>query len=336
MTRDEAVSDLVQRYLCAVGEELPRKLRTDVTRELRTLVEDKLEERAQVLAKPIDLPLAAYVLQEIGEPGEVARRYDPSPQYLVGPRFYPAFVKIGKIVLAGLAILVLLTTVLGRPFTPEGTRSLLTWGTLGRVLERYFQMVITLFGQAVIVLAILERTKLGQRIAPSGRWDPLDLPETPEAEEDRVTVGGAAVDVCLTVLFAVLLNFFPQWVGVIMVNKAGPTFVRLADLGVYMPLLAINVWLTLALVLKLIVLRQLRWTTPTRWANIGLGFFGAAILLAIAAKSTLQAPASAPLLQPVLWVFGRLIYVVPFAVLIGPVLRIVRLVKGHPAPAPVR
>jgi hypothetical protein len=336
MTKDEAVSDLVQRYLCAVGEELPRNLRADVTRELRTLVEDKLEDRARILGKPVDVPLAAYVLQEIGEPGEVARRYDPSPQYLVGPRFYPAFVKIGKIGLAGLAILVLLTTVLGHAFTPEGARSLLTWGTLGRVLARYFQMAITLFGEAVIVLAILERTKLGQKIAPSGRWDPLELPEAPEAEEDRVTVVGAAVDVCLMILFAVVLNFFPQWVGVIMVNKAGPTFVRLTDMGVYLPILAINVWLALALVLKLTVLRQLRWTTPTRWADVGLGLLGAAILLEVAARSTLQAPASAPAFQPVLWVFSRLLYVVPFAVLIGPLLRIVRLVKGHPAPAAAR
>jgi hypothetical protein len=330
------VTDLVERYVCAVGQELPRRLRADVTRELRTLVEDKLEERARILEKPIDVPLAAYVLQEIGEPGEVARRYDPSPQYLVGPLFYPAFVKIGKIVLAGLAILVILTTVLGHGLSAEGAKTLLTWGTLGRMLARYFQLGITLFGEAVIVLAILERTRLGRRVAPSGRWDPLDLPDAPEAEEDRVTVVGAAVDVCLTILVFAVVNFFPQWLGVVMVNKTGPTFVRLTELGVYLPLIAVNVWLALAVVLKLVVLGQRRWTAPTRGADIGLALFGAGILLEIAARSTLHAPASAPAFEPALRVFGRLLYLVPFAVLIGPFLRIVRLVKGHPAPAAVR
>jgi hypothetical protein len=55
MTWPKDVNDLVERYLWAVREELPRRLAEDVTRELRTLIEDKLADRAQALGTPVDL-----------------------------------------------------------------------------------------------------------------------------------------------------------------------------------------------------------------------------------------------------------------------------------------
>ena len=334
MTRDQAVKDLIDRYLFAVGEELPRALAADVTRELRTLVEDKLEDRSRALGQPVDTALACYVLQEIGEPGEVARRYDPSPQYLVGPRFYPAFMRIAKIALIGLAIMLLFTTVLSHALSPSGTKTLLSLTMIVRLLGLYFQIAITLFGEAVIVLAILERTRLGRQAPRPRDWNPRDLPEAPEADEDHVSVAGAAVDICLTVLFGLWLNFFPQWVGVVMVTRdAGLAWVRLTDLGVHLPLVAITVWLALALALKLVVLGQRRWTKPTRWAQVGLEILGAAIAFEIAGGSSLHAPAAAPALRAPLHVLGSLLYVVPFALLIAPLLRVSRLVRGPVVPS---
>jgi len=333
MTRDKAVTDLIDRYLFAVGEELPRALAADVTRELRTLVEDKLEDRSRALGRPIDAALAGYVLQEIGEPGEVARRYDPSPQYLVGPLFYPAFMRIAKIALIGLAIMLLFTTVLSHALSPNGAKTLLSFATVVHLLGLYLQIAITLFGQAVIVLAILERTKLGQRVARLRAWDPRDLPEVPEAEEDRVSVAGVAVGICLTVLVAVWLNFFPEWVGVVMVAQGGqPVWVRLTEMGLHLPLVAITVWLALALALKLVVLGQRRWTKPTRWTEAGLGILGAAIAFEIAGGSTLHAPAAAPAFQVPLRLLGSFLYVLPFVLLIAPLLRVFGLIRGRAEP----
>lgn len=332
MTRDKAVTDLVDRYLFAVGEELPRAQAADVTRELRTLVEDKLEERSRILGRPADAALACYVLQEIGEPGEVARRYEPSPQYLVGPRFYPAFVRIAKIALVGLAVMLLFTTVLSRAFSPDAMATLVSLTTVARLLRVYFQIAIALFGGAVIVLAFLERTKLGQWAARPRAWDPRDLPELPEAEQDRVGLAGAAVDVCFTVLFGAWLNLFPQWVGVVMATREGPVWVRLVEMGVYLPLLAINVWLGLSLALKLTLLARRRWTKATRWAQVGLDVLGAAVVFLIAGRSALHAPPAAPVLEVPLRLLGSLLYLAPFALLMAALLRALRLVRAPAAP----
>jgi len=335
MTTQDAVSNLIGRYVFAVGEELPRRLRDDVTRELRTLVEDKLDDRARTLGKAADVALATYVLQEIGEPGEVARRYDPSPQYLVGPRFYPAFVKVLRIAVVGLAILLLLTNVLTHALSPEATATLLTFATLGRLVRAYFQTGIMLFGEAVIVLAILERTTLGQKFSPSGEWDPRELAEVPEAEEDRIAFVGVAVDVCLAVLFGMVLNFLPEWVGFITIHgKSQTTFVSVRDVGIHLPILAINVWLALSIGLRLALLSRRRWTPSTRWAQVALGVFASGIFMAVAATSSPQAPPGLPALDPLLRVIGSLLYVAPFAVLIGPLLNAVKLLRDAWAPPP--
>jgi hypothetical protein len=330
MKTENAPAELIDRYLFAVGEELPRDSRADVTRELRTLIEDKLEDRAQTLQKPIDAALVSYVLQEIGEPRSVARRYDPKPEYLIGPRFYPAFIKIVKIGLAGLAALILLSTLLGHSSSPAGAAGILAAETLWSMAKIYFQVAIALFGEAVIVLAILERTSLGQKVT-SKPWDPRDLPELPEGEQDRLSVAGLAVEICLIVFFACILNFAPDWIGVLMVNTSGhPLFVKLTEFGLYLPVLALDILWAWALVLKFAVIAQRRWTKLTRWLEIGQGIFAAAVVFAIATHSSIHAPASCPQIEPALPVFKLVLTIAPFAVLIQPLIRVVHLVRGNP------
>ena len=331
MTWDKDVSDLIARYLHAVSEGLPRPLRDDVTRELRSLIEDKLEDRAQTLAQPIDAALAAYVLHEIGRPADVARRYDLAPQYLVGPRFYPAFMRILKIGLAGLAVMLLFSTLVGQVLSPQGPHSVWSLATLGRLLTLYFQIGISFFGQAVIVLAILERTKPAERMTRD--WDVRDLPELPDAREEPMSIAGTAGGACLTVRVAVWLNFFPRSVAVFMVMDDQSVVVPLSDFGIHLPMLAIDFWLALALTLKLVMIAQRRWTQTTRWAQVGLGFLAAIVLFDIVAHSTLSTPSGLPALVHLLAPLSLLFYAMPLIALISPLKRVVRLLRPRPATA---
>jgi len=328
----DGASELIDRYLFAVGEELPRDSRADVTKELRTLIEDKLEDRAQALGKPIDAALVCYVLQEIGDPSSVARRFDPKPEYLIGPRFYPAFIKFLKIGLAGLAALILLQTLVSHLSAPT---QIFTVATLWTIVRNDFQLGVMLFGEAVIVLAILERTSLGRRVTSeawsSKSWDPRFLPELPETEDDRVSAAGMAIEICLIVFFAGILNFAPDWVGVLMVNDSGhPLFVKVTEFGLYLPVLALDIWWAWAVALKFAVIAQRRWTKLTRWLEIGQGLLGAGVLFAIATYSSIHTPASSPQIAPALPVFRLVLSIAPFAVLIQPLIRAFRLVRGHP------
>ena len=100
MTTQEKAQQLIERYVHAVGEELPRKQRDDVMAEMHTLLQDTLDERAQAAGRPPDEEMAVEVLREFGEPGVIAQRYLPVPRYFIGPELYPAFVLTAKVVLS--------------------------------------------------------------------------------------------------------------------------------------------------------------------------------------------------------------------------------------------
>ncbi len=80
---------------------------------------------------------------------------------------------------------------------------------------------------------------------------------------------------------AIVFNFFPDWVGVVMVNDGEVRVVRLLqpEFSRYLPLL--DAWWAVAFVLGLMVLREGRWTRATRWVEFALELANAAILAVI-------------------------------------------------------
>ena len=326
-------TDLIDRYLYAVGDELPRTQRDDITRELRTLIEDKLEERSHGQAQTPDVALTAVVLEEIGEPAVVARRYDIRPQYLVGPRYYPVFLRIVKAGLGIVAVVVVLTTLLSSAAGSGGAAPEFGLATLASMVGRYIQIAIGLFAWVVLVLAIFERIQ-SRRLPPARLWHARDLPAVPRAQEDRINAPGLTVGICLVCFVLWMVNAIPQWIGVLMVRDgSAPEFVPLTAFGVQLPLFAINLWLTVALGLNLIVLGQRRWTPLTRWLEVAIGLLATVVVYLIAMRSELHGPARLPQVDPAMRLVGRLLFVAAFAVFLQPLLRAIRLLHTPQSPA---
>ncbi len=323
-------TELIDRYLYAVGDELPRAQRDDITRELRTLIEDKLEERSHDPAQTPDAALTAAVLEELGEPAAVARRYDNRPQYLVGPRYYPVFLRIMKAGLAVVAVAVVLTTLLSSAAGFGGAAPGFGLATLASTAGRYIQAAIGLFAWVVLVLAIFERLQ-SRRPSPARPWHARDLPAVPSAREDRINAPGLTVGICFVCFVLWMVNAIPQWIGVFMVRDgSAPEFLPLAAFGVQLPLFAINLWLTAALGLNLVVLGQRRWTPLTRWIEVAVGLLAAVVVYLIATRSELHGPARLPQIDPAMRLVGPLLFVAAFAVFIQPLRRAIRLLRTPP------
>ena len=111
--------NLIDRYIEQVGENLPRKDREDILKEIRSILEDTLESRSQTENRPVDEDLIVVVLKDFGSPSKVAASYLP-PRYLIGPRLYPTFFMLTKIIL-GIVLLVAHCHNLSRAFptTPD-------------------------------------------------------------------------------------------------------------------------------------------------------------------------------------------------------------------------
>ena len=91
--------ELIDRYVAEVGRQLPGKMRADIESEIRSTLEDMLEDRSKKTGRPVDETLQCEVLKEYGAPDKVAASYLP-PRYLIGPRIYPLFELVFRIVLA--------------------------------------------------------------------------------------------------------------------------------------------------------------------------------------------------------------------------------------------
>jgi hypothetical protein len=268
--------DIIDRYVHAVGQHLPGPVRADVEAELRSLLAESLEERAAASGTPPTEALARDVVREFGPPREVAARYSTRPQYLIGPPLFPVYVRIVKIqlaVVAGVSLFMLITGFYARQGEAQ---TLLT--VLGRAWAGFFNGVANTCGVTTVVFALIELA-IRRQPTRAATWDPAQLPAVDDP--DRVSFVGKIVWLYLVAVVAVVFNYFPEWVGVVMVDDGGARAVPLLEPAFrrYLPLL--NAWWAVAFILTIVVLRNGRRTRTTRWWEVGLDLFNAAICAAI-------------------------------------------------------
>ncbi len=96
--------ELIDRYVNAVGKHLSHKTRADIETEIRSTLEDMLADRSEKTGQPVDEGMAKDLLREYGAPDKVAATYLPE-RYLIGPRLFPLFWMVVRIVFAVLTVL---------------------------------------------------------------------------------------------------------------------------------------------------------------------------------------------------------------------------------------
>jgi hypothetical protein len=71
-------NDVIEAYVTDVAVQLPRKQRNDVAFELRALLNEELQARAEAAGRAIDAPMALELVRAFGRPADVAARYRPA------------------------------------------------------------------------------------------------------------------------------------------------------------------------------------------------------------------------------------------------------------------
>ena len=147
---------LVDRYLAAVSDLLPGRLRKDTVTEISSLIQDALDDRSKAEGRAPDDEMMATVLKEFGSPEKIVAPYLPE-KYLIGPRLYPTFILVLKIALPIIAVLMLVVTWIGvNPLAGMTTSEFIT--NLVKSLANAFSAVIQAFGNIVLIFAILQWT----------------------------------------------------------------------------------------------------------------------------------------------------------------------------------
>jgi len=294
--------ELIDRYVHEVGEHLPRRLRADVQTELRSLLLDAVEEQAREAGHPADGELAKKVLREFGTPQEVAARYAPSPQHLIGPRLFPAYRTAVGIMALVVAALLLAFSVVGILKTIRNPEEAVTLGSAFGVLGKILYTALFNFGLLTLVFAVVEQVQQHREITGKA-WDPAALP--PVEDPDRVSLPGRVFGLYAILAFAILFNFYPEWVAIFGITPGLGVWhwpLLRPEFKMYLPLL--NLWWALAFAFNLIVLRQGRWRQETRWAEFALGLVAIGILVMV-------------ILGPPVFRFDQIVKLVLIVALIG-------------------
>jgi hypothetical protein len=267
--------ELIDRYVAEVGRQLPEKMRADIESEIRSTLEDMVEDRGQKAGRPVDEALQCDVLKEYGSPEKVAASYLP-PRYLIGPRLYPQFELVFRIVLAVIVgvglfrfgVMVMQEAPVSSALVQLGAKA---------VLE-IIASALSALGNVVFVFVILERAMVNVKIAAE-TWDPRNLPAVSEPE--RIKLAETIMEVVFSLGAVLVLNFYPQIIRIGFFNHGEWTFMPVLSDAFFRYLPWINAACGLQIVQNLILLRQGRWQPATRWFSVAVDIFGVGLTYAM-------------------------------------------------------
>ena len=194
--------DLIERYIYAVTKKLPYSMRSDVAKELRTLIDDMLEARCGDLV-PQEKDLRV-VLAELGTPSQLARQYDPQgDRCLIGPPYFSKYRFVLLLVLGAVAlgsfVTLVITLLTQQPVWYEAVLSFFANLTSGWIMG---------IGGTTLVFAILQYKKIALDTDDSLS----QLPPVPKKNE-RISRVECIIGILFSLFFLCLFLFFPSIIG---------------------------------------------------------------------------------------------------------------------------
>ncbi len=251
----------IDRYIHEVGRHLPRKNRQDIQAELRSAMQDALEDRYG--ADPSQEDVIAF-LEEFGSPRTVASSYYPEGQYLIGPALFPLFRLVTSIALAA---------VVGAQILAWGVAIFIAGDPLSplNALAGLINSIPMTFGMVVIVFAVLQWFDVRPGVEEEA-WDPTDLPQLDT--HHPVKRGERIFGLVIGTLILAFLVFFPEYIG--FITAPGGEFIANPVIPEY--ILWISLSLTAGIALDVYLLWQGRWSTATRLAKIGVNILSVVVL----------------------------------------------------------
>jgi hypothetical protein len=279
--------NLLDTYIEKIGQRLPRKSRADIEAEIRSTLEDMLEDRSQKAGRPVDDAMLSDLLKEYGAPDKVAATYLPA-RYLIGPRLYPTFTLVLKIVFAVLVALALVGFGLRLAAGPMTVQIFIE--TLGKSFGEFAGGAVAAFGNIVLIFAFLQWALPASEFKEDEEaqaWEPASL--LAEPEPDQISSWEPIAAIVLNIAAILIFNFYPQIVGFYFFSDGRWTSTPILTEAFFRVLPWINGLWALQIVLNVVLLRQGRWQGVTRWFSVALDIFSIGIANVLLAGPALVA-----------------------------------------------
>lgn len=193
--------NLLNRYLQAVGQCLPKARREDIIAELRANILSQMEDREEDLGRPLTDTEITSMLQHHGNPMIVAGRYREANLglafgiQLIGPELFPFY----RMILGLNFAITLLIFAVVMPIVAHSTHQSIA-------LPRILMPLAGQFWAVTLIFILIDRGK--DHVL--NRWDPGKLPALKADPEDGPTASNIFGFICLVVGTAWLL-LTPRW-----------------------------------------------------------------------------------------------------------------------------
>lgn len=278
--------NFIERYVAEVGRHLPEKDRTDIEAEIRSMIEDMLEERGHN-AKSADNKAIAETLEGLGNPKFLAFKYAPPKQYLIGPGWYEIYIKtLQRVLFTVLPILAAVTIVLTLAEDP------LAFGSaVEKAIGSLFDVGLQIWFWMTIVFVLMERLEAvpNESLNSAKRtWTVDQLPELPRKRQ--ISIGEVLMDIAL-VLFVMVWIALPVFQG----DSESVPFLNPDLWSFWLPILLILLGLTL--VHDMFQLKIGNWTPTLTVTNVILGLISIVYLVVLVTTQDLVNPAFLAMLE---------------------------------------
>lgn len=202
--------EMIERYIYAVTQKLPQSQRADIAKELRSLIQDMLDERVD--NREVNNKDVEEVLQNLGSPKQLAQKYRGSKKYLIGPEFYDSFILILKITLisvaAGMSIVFAIQIILD-PIA---------------ILDHFVNYIVSLvtvipqaIGWVTFSFVFFEHFAgvKAQDLILDNYWKPADLPPIPDPKRS-IKRSEPIVGIVFYVFVIMLFTFSSEYFGIFL------------------------------------------------------------------------------------------------------------------------
>lgn len=266
---------MIERYIYAVTKELPEKMRGDIGKEVRALIEDMMEEMNPILSESEKIE---RVLLELGDPKEFANQYREQERYLIGPAYFDKYLFVLRIV--GVSLLIVATVLLGIDiFFSDKTVVDIIIDYLGTL----FGIILQGVAWVTLIFAVMEmnRVSLDSKNETS-QWNPQQLPVLPH-KKALISRGDTIASIIVSSIFLPLVFFAPEVIGIYSFTHQSQTewdFTPFFNLDVISSFkLLVFIVFSLNIAVELIKLIKGRWTKRTAISTSVLNVLASGLLI---------------------------------------------------------
>jgi hypothetical protein len=280
VVKKEKEMSLIDRYVAEVGRHLPEKDRADIEAEIRSMIEDTLEERDHN-AKSADDKVIVEMLEQFGDPKLLASQYAPPRRYLIGPEWYEVYVKVlQRVLYTAIPVYLAVMMVLALTQNP------LDFGNaVEKAVGGAFDVGLQILFWVTLAFVFVERSgEQPEELRKPGSqpWTVAQLPELPGKRQ--ISVAEALMNIA-TLLFVMIWIALPIFQG----EGASVPFLHPNLWNFWLP--AFFVLTGLSVVHEIFQLKIGYWTPALTVTNVILGILSIVYIAALITTQEVINPA---------------------------------------------